>query len=117
MDVDGAGLSDPNQAGALAAYTYVQLIGAIGIFTEPALAPMGPMVDDGADFMDELIDEHAAEIIDPEERYGGPGGNLGDNLVLTHGFGSTRYDDTWRFNTATAQWENITSTLLWPISS
>lgn len=44
----------------------------------------------------------------PEPRYGGPGGNLGGDLVLTHGFGSTRYDDTWRFNTGTNQWENIT---------
>lgn len=44
----------------------------------------------------------------PEARYGGPGGNLGGNLVTTHGFGSTRYDDTWRFNLATEQWENIT---------
>lgn len=44
----------------------------------------------------------------PAARYGSPGGNLGDNLVFTHGFGETRYDDTWRFNTATRQWENIT---------
>lgn len=44
----------------------------------------------------------------PVARYGGPGGNFGDNLVLTHGFGTTRYDDTWRFNTTTDQWENIT---------
>lgn len=44
----------------------------------------------------------------PAARYGGPGGNLGGNLVTTHGFGSTRYDDTWRFNLATEQWENIT---------
>ena len=44
----------------------------------------------------------------PEARYGAPGGNLGGNLVTTHGFGSTRYDNTWRFNTATEQWENIT---------
>lgn len=44
----------------------------------------------------------------PEARYGGPGGNLGGNLVLTHGFGSTRYDDTWQFNVGTGQWENIT---------
>lgn len=44
----------------------------------------------------------------PVARYGGPGGNFGDNLVLTHGFGDTRYDDTWRFNTTTDQWENIT---------
>ena len=44
----------------------------------------------------------------PEARYGGPGGNIGNNLILTHGFGSTRYDDTWRFNTTTNQWENIT---------
>jgi N-acetylneuraminic acid mutarotase len=44
----------------------------------------------------------------PEARYGDPGGNLGGNLVLTHGFGSTRYDDTWQFNVGTEQWENIT---------
>ncbi len=44
----------------------------------------------------------------PTARYGGPGGNIGDNLILTHGFGRTRYDDTWQFNTSTEQWENIT---------
>ena len=44
----------------------------------------------------------------PVARYGGPGGNFGNNLVLTHGFGTTRYNDTWRFNTGTNQWENIT---------
>ncbi|MCB0164045.1 MAG: hypothetical protein KDI79_07465 [Anaerolineae bacterium] len=44
----------------------------------------------------------------PQPRYGDPGGNLGNNLVLTHGFGTTRYNDTWRFNTGTDQWENIT---------
>jgi len=43
----------------------------------------------------------------PTARYGAPGGNLGGNLVTTHGFGDTRYDDTWRFNVATEQWENI----------
>ena len=35
----------------------------------------------------------------PAERYGTPGGNIGGNLVLTHGFGGKRYDDTWQFNT------------------
>jgi N-acetylneuraminic acid mutarotase len=44
----------------------------------------------------------------PEARYGNPGGNLNDNLVLTHGFGTTRYDTTWRFNTQSEIWENIT---------
>ena len=44
----------------------------------------------------------------PEPRYGGPGGNLGGNLVVTHGFGTQRYDDTWRFNPGTGQWENMT---------
>ncbi|MCB0211439.1 MAG: hypothetical protein KDJ52_19020 [Anaerolineae bacterium] len=44
----------------------------------------------------------------PEARYGSPGGNLSDDLVVTHGFGTTRYDDTWRFDTATDQWQNIT---------
>ncbi|MCB0190523.1 MAG: hypothetical protein KDJ65_01120 [Anaerolineae bacterium] len=44
----------------------------------------------------------------PDPRYGGPGGNLSDDLVVTHGFGTTRYDDTWRFDTATNQWQNIT---------
>jgi hypothetical protein len=44
----------------------------------------------------------------PEARYGGPGGKIGNNLILTHGFGTTRYDDTWRFNTGAGQWENIT---------
>lgn len=44
----------------------------------------------------------------PEPRYGGPGGSLNNNLVLTHGFGSTRYNTTWQFNTQTEQWEEIT---------
>lgn len=44
----------------------------------------------------------------PEPRYGGPGGDLGGNLVVTHGFGSQRYDDTWRFNPSASQWENMT---------
>ena len=44
----------------------------------------------------------------PEPRYGGPGGSINNNLVLTHGFGSTRYDTTWQFNTQTEQWEEIT---------
>jgi hypothetical protein len=44
----------------------------------------------------------------PAARYGNPGGNINDNLVVTHGFGSTRYDDTWQFNTSTQTWENIT---------
>ncbi len=43
----------------------------------------------------------------PAPRYGSPGGNLSDNLLLTHGFGSTRFDDTWRFNTRSKQWEKI----------
>ena len=44
----------------------------------------------------------------PEARYGSSGGNLNDNLVVTHGFGQTRYDNTWLFNTGAGQWENIT---------
>ncbi|MDX1521951.1 MAG: kelch repeat-containing protein, partial [Anaerolineae bacterium] len=44
----------------------------------------------------------------PAERYGTAGGNVGNNLLVTHGFGSTRYDDTWQFDTNTAQWVNVT---------
>ena len=44
----------------------------------------------------------------PTPRYGGPGGNIGGNLLATHGFGSTRFNDTWQFNVASQQWENIT---------
>ena len=44
----------------------------------------------------------------PIARYGAPGGNLGGNLVTTHGFGGSRYNDTWRFNISTEQWENVT---------
>ena len=44
----------------------------------------------------------------PAARYGNPGGFLNGDLVLTHGFGSTRYDDTWVFDLDTGQWENIT---------
>lgn len=54
-----------------------------------------------------LVDQPAAGLA-PAPRYGNPGGKIGGHLVLTHGFGSTRYDDTWRFNTASSQWENIT---------
>jgi hypothetical protein len=52
----------------------------------------------------------------PTPRYGGPGGNIGGNLVLTHGFGGQRFDDTWRFNIATGQWENITPTGTLPLA-
>jgi hypothetical protein len=44
----------------------------------------------------------------PAPRYGSAGGNIGGNLVLTHGFGAQRYDDTWRFDTTSSQWQNIT---------
>ncbi|HXV97205.1 MAG TPA: kelch repeat-containing protein, partial [Anaerolineae bacterium] len=44
----------------------------------------------------------------PTARYGAAGGNLNDKLVVTHGFGSTRYDDTWLFDPASGQWQNIT---------
>jgi uncharacterized membrane protein YozB (DUF420 family) len=45
----------------------------------------------------------------PAARYGTPGLNIGDGLVLTHGFGGgRRYDDTWRFDLASGQWSNIT---------
>ena len=44
----------------------------------------------------------------PVARYGAAGGELNGNLVVTHGFGTTRYDDTWLFNTTSRQWENIT---------
>ena len=30
----------------------------------------------------------------PIARYGAAGGDLNNNLVVTHGFGTTRYDDT-----------------------
>jgi hypothetical protein len=44
----------------------------------------------------------------PEPRYGTGGGKINNHLVVTHGFGATRYDDTWRLNTTSGQWENIT---------
>lgn len=44
----------------------------------------------------------------PQARYGSPGGNVGGSLLVTHGFGTTRYDDTWLFNTSRGQWQNIT---------
>ena len=44
----------------------------------------------------------------PATRYGGPGGNIDDNLLVTHGFGSTRYNDTWLFNTTSQTWQNVT---------
>jgi N-acetylneuraminic acid mutarotase len=44
----------------------------------------------------------------PTARYGAAGGNLNDKLVVTHGFGSTRYDDTWLFDPTSGQWQNIT---------
>jgi hypothetical protein len=50
LDSDGTGFSDPAQAGAVAAYTYVQSIGAIDIFAEP-------------EPVEELIDEHAADTV------------------------------------------------------
>jgi N-acetylneuraminic acid mutarotase/uncharacterized membrane protein YozB (DUF420 family) len=56
-----------------------------------------------------LVDQPATGLA-PAPRYGNPGGKIDDALVLTHGFGSTRYDDTWRFDTAAGQWQNITPT-------
>lgn len=51
----------------------------------------------------------------PLARYGAAGGNLNDNLVVTHGFGATRYDDTWRFDMASGQWQNITPSGVLPL--
>jgi N-acetylneuraminic acid mutarotase len=51
----------------------------------------------------------------PTARYGAAGGDLDNNLVVTHGFGTTRYDDTWLFNTSSHQWENITPTSAVPL--
>jgi hypothetical protein len=57
------------------------------------------------------IDLTASAGQGPTPRYGSPGGNIGNNLVLTHGFGGgTRYNDTWQLNTTTGQWENLTPT-------
>ena len=44
----------------------------------------------------------------PIPRYGAAGGNLNGNLVVTHGFGSTRYNDTWLFNTGAGLWQQLT---------
>lgn len=44
----------------------------------------------------------------PAARYGAAGGDFNGSLVITHGFGSTRYDDTWLFDPASGRWENIT---------
>ena len=46
----------------------------------------------------------------PGIRYGAPGGTLGGNLLVSHGFGASnppRYDDTWLFNINTEQWQDI----------
>ncbi len=46
----------------------------------------------------------------PGVRYGAAGGNLGGNLLISHGFGASnppRYDDTWLFNVGTGQWTDI----------
>lgn len=54
LDGDGAGFSDPAQAGTIAAYTYVQSIGAIDIFAAPA---------PGAETIPDLISEPTDEPI------------------------------------------------------
>jgi len=43
-------------------------------------------------------------------RYGNgtPNGNLNDTVIVTHGFGTERYDDTWQFSPSTGTWANIT---------
>jgi hypothetical protein len=45
----------------------------------------------------------------PVHRYALAAGAFGDDLILSHGFGSGvgRHNDTWRFDTATNQWQVI----------
>jgi hypothetical protein len=48
----------------------------------------------------------------PVHRYALAAGALRDDLILSHGFGSGvgRHNDTWRFDTATNQWQVVVAT-------
>lgn len=51
----------------------------------------------------------------PGIRYGAAGGNLGGDLVVSHGFQGGRYDDTWRFDVSSGQWQKISPNTNLPI--
>jgi hypothetical protein len=43
----------------------------------------------------------------PDIRYGAAGANLGGDLIVSHGFDSGRYDDTWHFDISSGSWDKI----------
>jgi hypothetical protein len=43
----------------------------------------------------------------PESRYGAAGANLGGDLIISHGFSAGRYDNTWRFDISSGEWEKL----------
>ncbi len=96
-----------------ARYSTVMIVDQLGqnLYIAAGLTPSGKKFNDiwklnlATETWEELT-ETAGQS--PESRSGGFGGNVGGNLVLTHGFGATHYNDTWRFNVETGQWENIT---------
>jgi hypothetical protein len=51
----------------------------------------------------------------PDIRYGAAGATHNGDLIVSHGFQGGRYDDTWRFDVDTGQWQNISPASNLPI--